>query len=227
MYRYPIKINWEPDFDLGMTMEWNYTNKTVTLSMSGYVKEALLKFQRACGKVKCPSPSPYTTPQYGIKVQLAKIDESEPMNNKQTKLLQQVCRTFLYYARAVDCTMLNAPNDLETKVKNGKQQTAKALTRFLNYFAANPDSKVTYRASDMILHNHSDTSYLVASEAQSRAGGFTFLGNKEDNTQIINGPIAIIAKIIKVVMASAAEAEVGALYMNAQALIPLQIMCEE
>ena len=28
-------------------------------------------------------------------------------------------------------------------------------------------------------------------------------------------------------MASAAEAEVGALYMNAQALIPLRITCEE
>ena len=87
--------------------------------------------------------------------------------------------------------------------------------------------KVTYCASDMILQNHSEVAYLVASEAQSRAGAFTFLGNKEDNKQIINGPISIIIKIIKVVMVSAAEAEVGALYMNVQALIPLQIMCEE
>ena len=42
--RYPIKCNWEPDFYLGMTMDWDYKNRTVTLSMPGYVQEALLKF---------------------------------------------------------------------------------------------------------------------------------------------------------------------------------------
>ena len=79
-------------------------------------------------------------------------------------------------------------------------------------------------ASDMILHNHSDATYLVAFKAQS--GGYTYHGNKETK-QIINGPITIIAKIIKVVMASVAEAEVSSLYMNAKELIPLQITCEE
>ena len=65
--RYPITINWEPNFYLGMTMEWDYKNRTVTLSMPGYVKEALLKFQHATGEMKCTSPSPYTPPQYGKK----------------------------------------------------------------------------------------------------------------------------------------------------------------
>ena len=88
-------------------------------------------------------------------------------------------------------------------------------------------AKVTYRASDMILDNHLDAAYLVAPEAQSQAGGYTYLGNEENNKQIINGPISIIAKIIKSVMASAAEAEVAALYMNAKKLVALQKMCEE
>ena len=195
--------------------------------MPGYVQEALLKFQHICREMKCPSPSPYTPPKYGIKMQLAPIDESDPMTDKQIKLLQQVCGTFLYYARAVDCTILHALNDLATQTKNGTQKTAKVLTHFLNYCADIPDAKVTYQASDMILHNHSDAAYLVASEARSRAGGYTYLGNKKNNRQIINGPIAIIAKIIKVVMASAAEAEVAALYMNAKELVPLRITCEE
>ena len=59
----------------------------------------------------------------------------------------------------------------------------------------------------MVLHNHSDATYLVAIKAKSRAGGYTYLGNNENNKQIINGPIAIIVKLIKVVMASAAETE--------------------
>ena len=114
-------------------------NRTVTLSMPGYIKEALLKFQHACVEVKCTSPSPYKTPQY--KVQLAKINESEPISKKQTKLLQQVCNIFLYYARAVDCKILHALNNRATRVKNGTQQAAKLLTNFLNNCAANPNAK--------------------------------------------------------------------------------------
>ena len=50
---------------------------------------------------------------------------------------------------------------------NGTQETAKVLTHFLNYCATNPDAKTTSQASDMILHNHSDDAYLVASKAKS------------------------------------------------------------
>ena len=79
----------------------------------------------------------------------------------------------------------------------------------------------------MILHNHSDTENLVAPQARSRAGGYTFLGNKEINKQTINGPITIIVKLIKVVMSYTTEAKVAVLYMNAKYLVPLQINCEE
>ena len=135
------------------------------MSMPGYVQEALLYFQHLSQVVKCYSPSPYTAPVYGRKTQMAKIDTTKPLRKQQIKLLQQVCGKFLYYARAVDCTMLHALNDLATRTHNGTQETAKALTHFLNYCAANSDAVVEYQASDMILHNHSDAAYLIASEA--------------------------------------------------------------
>jgi hypothetical protein len=53
------------------------------------------------------------------------------------------------------------------------------------------------------------------------------MGNHKGQPQIINGAILVIAKIIKSVMSSAAEAEIGALFMNAKATIPLRITCEE
>ena len=53
------------------------------------------------------------------------------------------------------------------------------------------------------------------------------MGNHKGKPQIINGAILVIAKIIKSVMSSAAEAEIGALFMNAKAIIPLRITCEE
>ena len=63
--RYPITYNWEPKIYLNMTMEWDYKNRTITLSRLGYVKEALLKFQHAMGEIECTSSSPYTLLQYG------------------------------------------------------------------------------------------------------------------------------------------------------------------
>ena len=195
--------------------------------MPGYVQEALLKFQHQYDGGRYSSPSPHVPIQYGQKIQMAKIDETEPMTSTQKKLLQQVCGQFLYYARAVDSTMLHALNDLATRVNNGTQETAKALTHFLNYCAANSDASILYQASDMILYNHSDAAYLVASNARSRAGGYTYFGNKPENEEIFNAPIVIIAKIIKAVMSSASEAETGALYMNAKEIIPLRVTCEE
>ena len=85
--RYLITCNWGPDFYLGMTMKWDCKNRTVSLSMLGYAKEVLLKFQHATGEIKCTSLSPYTPTQYRKKVQMAKNDKSNPMNDKQIKLL--------------------------------------------------------------------------------------------------------------------------------------------
>ena len=74
----------------------------------------------------------------------------------------------------------------------------KAVNHFLNYCSSNPDSATLYRASDMILNIDINTAYLVAPKARSQAGGFYYMGNK--NKQLINGPVASNAKIIKNVM---------------------------
>ena len=60
---------------------------------------------------------------------------------------------------------------------------------------------------------------------RSRAAGYFYLGNKDD--KLFNGSIFIIAKIIKAVMSSAAEAECGGLFLNAQEAIPLCMTLEE
>ena len=44
-----------------------------------------------------------------------------------------------------------------------------------------------YHKSDMILRVHSDTSYLTEPKARSRAGGYFFMGNKNNDTP--NGAI--------------------------------------
>ena len=58
-----------------------------------------------------------------------------------------------------------------------------------------------------------DAAYLVASKARSRAAGYHSLGNYD--VKLFNGPIYVLAKVIKSVMSSVAEAESESLFLNA------------
>lgn len=95
-----------------------------------------------------------------------------------------------------------------------------AVTNFLNYAASNLNARIIFRASDMLYKIDSDAAYLVCPNRR-RAGGYNYLGNKDNN--LFNGPIYILAKIIKNVMASAAEAEVASLFLNAQEAVQIRL----
>ena len=91
------------------------------------------------------------------------------------------------------------------------------VNTFLDYMATHPDAIIRYYPSDMVLNVHSDASYLTAPKARSRAGGHFFLGSiPKDGCPIrLNGAILTQCAILKCVAASAAEAELGALFLNA------------
>jgi hypothetical protein len=75
----------------------------------------------------------------------------------------------------------------------------------------------------MILNIHSDASYLSVSNSRSRLGGLFFLGNKSPGQDTLNGSILNVAAVIKNVVASAAESEVGACFHDAQSGAPLRV----
>jgi hypothetical protein len=80
------------------------------------------------------------------------------------------------------------------------------------------DAKIRFYASDMIMNIHSDMSYLSESKARSRACGHFFIGWAPVDGQPIklNGEFYTNSVISKFVVASAAEAELGALFYNCQ-----------
>ena len=71
--------------------------------------------------------------------------------------------------------MLVALGTLASAQTKGTQATLNALTQLLDYAASHPDATIRYTRSGMVLHIHSDASYLSETEARSRAGGFFFL----------------------------------------------------
>jgi hypothetical protein len=78
----------------------------------------------------------------------------------------------------------------------------------------------------MVLVVHSDASYLSEPKAQSCAGWYLFMSSNIDNP-INNGAILNLAQLIKAAMSSAAEAELGALYINTCEAIPQQQTLKE
>ena len=91
----------------------------------------------------------------------------------------------------------------------------------LDYLATYFNDGIVYRSSNMILVAHSDAGFYNESKGRSQSGGHIFLS--EDNTiPQWNGPILSIAQVIKFVMTSDAEAELAALYIMAQKLVPMR-----
>jgi len=92
------------------------------------------------------------------------------------------------------------------------------VKQLLQYCASQEDAVLTYRASDMILAVHSDAGYLSEPQARSRVGGDFFLSSDVQYPPN-NGPILNVAHVIKAVMSSAAEAELGGLFINAKEVV--------
>jgi hypothetical protein len=151
-------------------------------------------------------------------------DQTPTLDPKGRLPLQEIIGLLLYYARGVDSTMLVALGSLAATKTS--EATAMAVTHLLSYGASHPDAILRYHASDLILHVHSDASYLSESKARSHTGGYFFLSSRDPkHTSHINpdaaptppnGAVHVPCTIMKVVLSSAAEAEMGALFHNAQ-----------
>jgi hypothetical protein len=138
-----------------------------------------------------------------------------PLNKEETKYVQAVAGTLLNYGRAVDSTILTLLSSLATEQAKPMQKIMETVKQLLGYCATQEEAIITYTASKMILNVHSNVGYLNKKKGHSRAGGHFFLSNNDDSPHN-NGAILTNATIIKAVMSSAAEAELGALYLNAK-----------
>jgi len=176
---YNITADWEAHKYIGLTVEWDYLNRKVHLHMPGYLSKALLRFKHEMPKKKQNSPHPHVAPQYGAKTQyVEKADTSPPLGKEETKFVQAVAGTLLYYARAVDSTILTALSAIATEQTKPTEKTLAKIKQLLDYCATQEEPVVTYHASKMILAAHSDARYC--NETNS-AGGHFFLSDDVDN----------------------------------------------
>jgi hypothetical protein len=188
--------------------------------MLDYIPKTLTCFQHPFPRIPQHQPYPHVNPTYGAKAQyMEDVDSSPPLDKQGKEYVQEVIGTLLYYACCVDNTMLPALGSLATQQANLMQNTKKMVHQLLDYATTHTNAIITYQASNMVLAGHSDASYLSETNARSRAGGHFFMSNNNAIPRN-NRAILTISQIIKAVMSSAAEAEIGALYINCKEAIP-------
>ncbi len=188
--------------------------------MPEYVERALVQFDHPVPPKPQHQPHQHTIPTYRATVQYAKLeDTSRRLSPAEKKFIQEVIGVFLYFGRAVDSTMLTALSAIASAHAEPTEETMVRCKQFLNYAATHQDAVLTYKCSDVVLVVHSDASYLSKPKARSQAGGHFFLSSDTED-QINYGAVLNIAQVIMAVMSSTAEAELGALYINACKAVP-------
>jgi hypothetical protein len=111
---YEITTDWGGKVYPGMTLNWDYQKRTCDISMPDYVANDPNRFQHATPKQPQDTPSKYITPSYDAKTQYTTRDATPLLSAKQCTSIQKITGSVLYYARAVDTTVLMPLNDVAT-----------------------------------------------------------------------------------------------------------------
>jgi hypothetical protein len=211
------KITYDPEGEhyLGMAVHHDKVANTFTLSMPGYIAKVLIKFRAWLGTHTAASPGVFQEPKYGVKLQKPVQDDTPPLSPADKTTLQELVGSILYYARAVDPTMLTICLRISSEQAAPTEAVKAHAVRLLQYAARYPNNELVFQKSKMHLIIQADASFNSRTKGRSVAGGIAYCGDVDDPTTE-NGMLHAISSIIDVVCASAGEAEYGSAFINAQ-----------
>ena len=111
--------------------------------MPTYIKDALHKFQHPAPSRPQDAPHAWNQPVYGAAVQYADQPDNYPLLlPKSSNLFQQIIGTLLYYAIAVDPTMLVSIGAITSQQSKATRETRDATVWLLNYAASHPNATI-------------------------------------------------------------------------------------
>ena len=112
---YDISVDWSGKDFCGLTFDWHYEQDYVDVSMPIYIDKVLKRFQhKKTTKPQC-SPhesAPYILMKKGQRQYAQSPDKSSPLNSIDTTTVQSIVGSLLYYAQAIDNTLLPALNSI-------------------------------------------------------------------------------------------------------------------
>jgi hypothetical protein len=145
----------------GMDIEWNYAALRCRISMQGYVSTLLLKFKHPHPTTPWLSPYKCLHIAYGAKLHITPDPDSLELLDASLKChVQEILRSLLYYARAVNNKLLNTLSAIAARQAKATVATEKAVDLLLDYVASYPNDGIVYHATNMILCAHADAGFL-------------------------------------------------------------------
>ena len=99
---------------IGIQLKWDYKKGHVILDMSDYATQALKELQHLTPKQIHLGLSKMIRPDYGQKIQYVQIDSTAPLIGPEITFKRKAVGKFLFYARAIDNTMLHSLNAIAT-----------------------------------------------------------------------------------------------------------------
>jgi hypothetical protein len=111
--------------------------------MSGYIKDALHKFQHPMPKRPQYAPHNWTVPAYDQHIQYAPHpDAIPPATSAEIARAQAIVGTLLYNTRALDPTLLVPLSALASQLSTTTTTTVNAVSHLLYYCSTHPASTV-------------------------------------------------------------------------------------
>ena len=113
--------------------------------MPHYVEKALLCFHHQPPTKPQHSPHQWNKPNYGAKQQFATDeDTTAPLDAPAIRQVQQITGMLLYYARAVDSTLLVTLGTIAAQQTHGTAKTTIAVNQLLDYCHTQPSATLRY-----------------------------------------------------------------------------------
>ena len=124
----------------GLTLHWNYNKGDVDILMPKHAPATLKKL------LHVPKVYPQHSPHRHIPIIYAKKGQQQIANEttspylpkSKIKRIQSIAGSFLYYARALDSTMLPAINEIATTQAKPTEYTESECQQLMDYAATHP-----------------------------------------------------------------------------------------
>ncbi len=153
------------------------------------------------------------------------VDTTQPLTPKEIKHVQVIVSTLLYYAQAVDSTLLASLSTIPARQVNGTQAVAVHVINSLITLPLTPiPASATKRATWYCWYTQTPPTFPKLVEKAEQQD--MFLSNCNDK-DFINDAILMLLTIIKHVMLSASEAKLATLYYGCKLAAPLWTTLEE
>ncbi len=138
---YEIVEDWTGNLHCGIILKWNYKKHNVDLAIPAYVIKQLTKYSHVASlkPQNCPyAPNPNKYDKDNQSPSL--LDQSPCLDDAQKKRAQQTVGSFLYYAQAVDPTILMALLEIAMQQAAPSENTMKRVNQFIDIMWTHPDA---------------------------------------------------------------------------------------